>query len=99
MIVYVKKYTYLILNFSFSGVPDNLKSYPNFVFMPLVSPRDDTHPIIFQSLAPHPMLRKFIARIIGLIQLPFQFAQKVMPHYVFERAVHWVCYTKLISLS
>lgn len=72
-------------------MPDNLKSLSNEgLLVPLVAARDESHPAITQSLAPHPLIRKFVARILNLVEMPFVFAQRIMPHYAFERAINWV---------
>nr|AGL98097.1 hemomucin [Macrocentrus cingulum] len=73
------------------GVPDNLHSdgQGNF-FVPLVVPADEQHPLLSQSLAPHPNLRKMIVRLLTLIELPLKFLDEVYPNYYAKRVIHWI---------
>lgn len=73
-------------------MPDNLKSDgEGGFFCPLIIARNDHHPAISQVLAPYPILRKFIARLLAIVEMPFQYINKIYPNYYTKRVEHWVC--------
>lgn len=73
------------------GVPDNLKSDGQGGFLvPLTVLRNETYPVLFQSLGPFPLLRKFIARILALFEMAFEHIDRIYPNYYAKRVVHWI---------
>ncbi|XP_021935235.1 LOW QUALITY PROTEIN: adipocyte plasma membrane-associated protein-like [Zootermopsis nevadensis] len=73
------------------GLPDNLKSDGQGGFLvPLIAVRDKNYPILFQSLGPFPLIRKFIARILALLEMPFEQINNIYPNYYAKRIVHWI---------
>lgn len=73
------------------GLPDNLKSDGQGGFLvPLIVVRDQSHPVLFQSLGPFPLLRKFIARVLALLEISFEQIDKIYPNYYAKRMVHWI---------
>jgi len=73
------------------GIPDNLKSDGQGGFLvPLVVLRDENNPMLFQSLGPFPLLRKFIARVLALLEMSFEQIDKRYPNYYAKRIVHWI---------
>jgi len=73
------------------GLPDNLKSdgQGGFLVVLIVS-KNETYPVLFHSLAPFPLLRKFIARILALFEMAFEHIDRIYPNYYAKRAVHWI---------
>jgi len=73
------------------GLPDNLKSDGQGGFVvALVLVRNETYPLLFQSLGPFPLLRKFIARILALFEMAFEHIDRIYPNYYAKLAVHWI---------
>jgi hypothetical protein len=80
------------------GLPDNLKSDGQGGFLvPLIVFRDKSNPVIFQSLGPFPLLRKFIARILALLEMSFEQIDKIYPNYYAKRIVHWIGHFESVS--
>nr|CAD7399853.1 unnamed protein product [Timema cristinae] len=73
------------------GLPDNLKSNGRGGFyVPLIVGRDMDHSVLSQQLAPYPTVRKFLARVLALIELSFQQVEALVPNYYTQRAIHWL---------
>ena len=73
------------------GLPDNLKFDGQGGFLvPLLVFRNETYPLIFQSLGPFPLLRKFIARVLALFEMTFEHIDRIYPNYYAKRVVHWI---------
>lgn len=73
------------------GLPDNLKSDGQGGFLaPLVFLRNKTNPVLFQSLGPFPLLRKFIVRVLALFEMIFEQMDRIYPNYYAKRMVHWI---------
>lgn len=86
-----KKGTHEIFIDGLPGLPDNLRADgKGGFFVPLVLSRDDEHPVLLQSFAPFPMLRKAIARFMGLTQLLFRKIDQYYPNEVSPTVVHYV---------
>lgn len=77
---------------STTGAPDNLRVLPDGsgLIAALYTAFDDQNPLITKSLAETPLIRKFIARLQRLIEIPFEFLNSQFPHVVFEEIVHRV---------
>jgi len=54
----------------------------------LIVADDPDHPQIFQSLAPHPYLRKMLVRLAMTMELPFKLLNDVYPNPCTERILH-----------
>lgn len=73
------------------GLPDNLPSDgQGGFFVPLVVAIDDQHPLLPQILGPFPLIRKFIARILGLVELTFTTWDRIYPNEYAQRGAHFV---------
>ncbi|XP_063231195.1 adipocyte plasma membrane-associated protein Hemomucin-like isoform X2 [Bacillus rossius redtenbacheri] len=73
------------------GLPDNLKPNGHGGFLvPLVASRDVNNSVLSQALGPYPLLRKFSARLLALLDLVFHKINHVFPNYFAQRALHWV---------
>ena len=73
------------------GLPDNLHSDgKGGVLVSLFSYADSQHPQIFQSLTPHPNIRKLLVRFMYLLEAPFKFLQNYYANYYSERIIHWI---------
>lgn len=72
------------------GLPDNIHSdgQGNFL-VSLIVHADEENPVLTQSLAAHPNIRKMILRFLYLIELPYKFIEEAYPNYYTKRIVHW----------
>lgn len=62
------------------GLPDNITPDEDGLWIALVVSADPEHPMLPQSLAPLPAIRKFIVRLLHLIEMPFTFITNVYPN-------------------
>jgi adipocyte plasma membrane-associated protein len=69
------------------GVPDNITPDQDGLWVALAVSADPANPMLPQSLARLPLIRKFVLRVFSLIEMPFNFITSVYPNP----------YTKLIS--
>lgn len=70
------------------GVPDNLTPDADGIWVPMLIAADKDYPAIFHSAANAPLLRKFVARVLALIELPFKLIEKVHPNFYTRSIVH-----------
>lgn len=73
------------------GAPDNLHSdgHGGF-FVTMVLYADPQHPQLFQSIIPHPYIRKMLIRLLTVIEAPFKLLQEVYPNIYAEKIVHTI---------
>jgi adipocyte plasma membrane-associated protein len=62
------------------GIPDNITPDEDGLWIGLVVSADPQHPMLPQSLTRMPWVRKFIVRILHLIEMPFTFISNVYPN-------------------
>lgn len=62
------------------GTPDNLTPDNDGIWVPLPVSADDEHPLLSHKLSKYPMIRKFLARFMELIKMPFAIAHKIYPN-------------------
>jgi len=63
------------------GMPDNLRRTGNGGFyVPLVAPRFKVMPVLSDVIAPYPIIRRFLARLICLIQMPAKLVNTYYPN-------------------
>jgi hypothetical protein len=73
------------------GLPDNLKSDGQGGFLvPLITVRDKGNPVLFQSLGPFPVLRKFMARVLALLEMSVDQIDQIYPNNYAKRLFHWI---------
>ncbi|XP_076284521.1 adipocyte plasma membrane-associated protein Hemomucin [Lasioglossum baleicum] len=73
------------------GVLDNIHTDGQGGFLvSVITYADSEHPVLIQSLTPHPYLRKMISRLFYLIEAPFKLLQDVYPNYYAERVIYSV---------
>lgn len=73
------------------GMPDNLKADGRGgFFVPLVTPADADRPLISQSLGRFPLVRRMLARVLGLTELGFKLIDRMYPNEVCQRGIHFV---------
>lgn len=70
------------------GATDNLTPDNDGIWVPLVMGVDNEHPAIWQSAAQAPLVRKFLARVIALIELPFKLIENLYPNLYSKTVVH-----------
>ena len=82
------------------GVPDNLKSDgQGGFFVPLIVTRDKSNPVLFQSLGPFPILRKFLSRVLALLEMGFEQVDKIYPNIFSKKAVHWIGHFESVNAA
>lgn len=62
------------------GIPDNITPDEDGLWISLVVSADPQNPLLPQSLSPLPLFRKFILRLLHLIEMPFTFITNVYPN-------------------
>lgn len=62
------------------GIPDNLTPDEDGLWIALVVTADPEYPMLPQSLTKLPHVRKFLLRLINLIESPFNFISRVYPN-------------------
>ncbi|XP_017083073.1 adipocyte plasma membrane-associated protein-like [Drosophila eugracilis] len=70
------------------GLPDNLTPDTDGIWVPLALAVDSENPNPFAGLAPYPRLRFFLARLVGIMQLPFQFLKNIYPNNISAHLLH-----------
>lgn len=81
------------------GLPDNLRSDGKGGFLvPLVAAKDSENPVIPQSLGPFPLIRKLLARLMGLVELGFKTVDQIYPNEFCQKGVHMVS-TSMINVE
>lgn len=70
------------------GLPDNLTPDADGLWVPLVLSVDNENPALWQSAANAPLVRKFIARALALIELPFKLIESVYPNFYTQMIAH-----------
>lgn len=82
------------------GLPDNIQEDGSGGFyVTLVIPVDEDHPALSQKLGPYPLVRKFIARLLYLVEAPAEFVEKVYPNYYTKRLIHWVGHFESLPIA
>ncbi|XP_034250126.1 adipocyte plasma membrane-associated protein-like isoform X2 [Thrips palmi] len=83
------KGTVSILAEGLPGLPDNIRfDGQDGFFVALVASADESHPALPVTLAPFPNIRKFLARVLYLLEMPFIQIHKLYPNYFTRRAIH-----------
>lgn len=62
------------------GIPDNLTPDEDGVWIALVVAADPENPMLPQSFTKLPLARKFLLRLLNLIEMPFNFISKMYPN-------------------
>lgn len=70
------------------GAPDNLTPDNDGLWVPLVMAIDSENPSLWQSAANAPLVRKFLARSLALIELPFKLVENIYPNLYTQMIVH-----------
>lgn len=70
------------------GMPDNLTPDSDGLWVPLVMTLDSDYPALHQSAANAPLIRKFLLRIMCLIELPFKTIESIYPNPYTQTIVH-----------
>lgn len=62
------------------GVPDNVTPDEDGLWIALVVSADPQNPMLPHSMAPLPLVRKFLLRLLHLIEMPFNFITNLYPN-------------------
>lgn len=80
------------------GLPDNAHSDgQGGILLSLFSYADAENPALFQSLIPHPNIRKVIVRFMYILEAPFKLLQKYYPNYYTEKTIHSIGHIASVS--
>jgi len=72
------------------GLPDNIKINDNGKFyIGLISPRIPGKPHLLELIGPHNWVRKFLARLVSMVLLPFKTMNRIMPNSVTLKFEYW----------
>lgn len=72
------------------GTPDNLTPDADGIWVALGGPVNEEHPAIWLSATNAPLIRKFVLRIMHLIEMPIRFIQKTYPNVYTQSALNFV---------
>lgn len=72
------------------GATDNLTPDATGIWVPLVNAIDAQHPALWQSAAKAPYVRRFLCRILALIEAPFKLVESLYPNPYTQLVVHKV---------
>lgn len=72
------------------GVPDNVTPDEDGLWIGLVVSADPQNPMLPHSLAPLPLVRKFIVRLLHLIEMPFTFITNMYPNPYTKRIAYHI---------
>lgn len=81
------------------GTPDNVRVLPDGsgILVGLYVVFDDEHPLLTNSMSRTPVVRKFLARLHRLIEIPFEYLNSIYPHVVFEDIVYNIGHFKSVA--
>ncbi|KAK9497638.1 hypothetical protein O3M35_004328 [Rhynocoris fuscipes] len=68
------------------GFPDNILPFDDNLIVSLIHPLDSS--IIF--LCKHPLLRKFLARSLHIVQSSFKIFNYFIENQLFDKIIHWI---------
>lgn len=86
-----KKGTVSVFAEGLPGMPDNIRfDGRDGFYVSLVVPADEAHPALPVTLGPFPNIRKFLARVLYLLELPFIQINNFYPNYFCRRVAHHV---------
>lgn len=86
-----KKGTVSVFAEGLPGLPDNIRiDGQGGFYVSLVQIADESHPALPVVLGPFPNIRKFLSRVIFLLELPFDQINNFYPNYFCRRAKHFI---------
>ena len=72
------------------GLPDNIRINDNGNFyIGLISPRIPGKPHLIEIMGPHNLIRKFLARLINMVLIPFKTINSILPNSVSLKFEYW----------
>lgn len=80
------------------GSPDNLTPDADGVWVPMPLSVGEDNPALFVSLANAPLFRKFAARVLALIELPFKLIENVYPNVYTRYMIHKIGHFETLSV-
>ncbi|XP_033226875.1 adipocyte plasma membrane-associated protein-like [Belonocnema kinseyi] len=80
------------------GLPDNVHSDgQGGILLSLFSYADAENPALFQSLTPHPNIRRVIVRFMYILEAPLKLLQTYYPNYYTEKIIHSIGHFASVS--
>lgn len=80
------------------GTPDNLTPDADGIWVPMPLSVGEDYPPIFHSAANAPLFRKFAARVLALIELPFKLIENVYPNIYTRFMIHKIGHLETVSV-
>lgn len=84
---------------SLPGIPDNLTPDNDGIWVPLGMSVDSEHPALWQSAANAPLVRKFLARILALAELPFKLIESIYPNLYTRSITHKIGHFEALAMK
>ncbi|XP_055617159.1 adipocyte plasma membrane-associated protein Hemomucin isoform X2 [Toxorhynchites rutilus septentrionalis] len=81
------------------GLTDNLIGDDEGLWVPLVMAADEENPSLPRLLSKVPLIRKFLARMLALAEMPFRFLNQVMPNSVTQRLTYVIGHFETVSFA
>lgn len=82
------------------GLPDNIQEDgAGGFYVTLVIPVDEENSFISIKLAPHPMIRRFLTRLLYFADVSVKFIDDVFTNYYTKQLKYWVSINKICMYS
>lgn len=82
------------------GLPDNIQEDgAGGFYVTLVIPVDEENAFITQKLGPYPLLRRFLSRLLYLVEAPVKFIDEVFPNYYTQQLKYRLGSFESVSLT
>ncbi|XP_037032227.1 adipocyte plasma membrane-associated protein-like isoform X2 [Bradysia coprophila] len=73
------------------GTPDNITPDSKGLWIPMPISRDSNHPALWQSASNAPLIRKFVLRVLSLVEMPFKSILEFFPSCSYcQMALHYI---------
>ncbi|XP_014471001.1 PREDICTED: adipocyte plasma membrane-associated protein-like [Dinoponera quadriceps] len=88
-----------ILMAGLPGLVDNIHSDGHGAFLvSIVLGLSPEHPILSQSLMPHPYIRKMLSRLLTLIEMPFELIHRYYSNVYVEKIMNWLGSFQMVAI-
>ncbi|XP_065079214.1 adipocyte plasma membrane-associated protein Hemomucin [Ochlerotatus camptorhynchus] len=81
------------------GLGDNLIANEEGLWAPLVMAADEVNPSLTRLLSRVPLIRKFLARMLAIAEMPFRMLHQVLPTVHTQRLLHAIGHFETMSFA
>lgn len=81
------------------GLGDNLIANEDGLWIPLVMAADEEHPSLTRLMSRVPLIRKFLARMLAIAEMPFRLLHQVLPNVYTQRVLHAIGHFETMSFA